>query len=93
MALKLSPETTAHVKLGSLAAGAASLVTATIFVWGIKTNGEQALAEIRDLRQEWKEEMVPCVRKVDRLWWMHDNGQSNPPTVTHNAIVPKVSAP
>lgn len=64
MAIKLSPETTANIQLGSLIVVAGALVTATVFVLGIKTNGEQALSEIKALREEQK----PMTEKVQRLW-------------------------
>ena len=68
MAIKLSPETTANLQLGSIITGAVALVVGTIFVWTIKLNGEQALAEIKAIR----EETGPALKKIDRLWWEYE---------------------
>lgn len=62
--MKLSPETTANIQLGSIITGAGALVVGTIFVWTIKTNGDQALAEIKSMREEQR----PVLEKVHRLW-------------------------
>ena len=77
MAIKLSPETTANIQLGTLIVVAGALVTATVFVVGIKSNGEQALAEIKNLREEQR----PVIEKVHRLWsdyeWRMAQGKGN----------------
>lgn len=83
MAIKLSPETTANIQLGSIITGAVALVVGTIFVWTIKTNGEQALAEIKNMREDQK----PMAEKVHRLWsdyeWRLASG--------HNTALPGVN--
>ena len=75
MAMKLSPETTANLQLGSLATCAIAIVVATIFVWTIKTNSEQAVSEIKAFR----EEVVPAMKKVDRLWWDYETRTAGRP--------------
>jgi hypothetical protein len=67
-AMRVSPETQVLVKAGSLVTGAVSLVIATVFVWQIKTNSEQALAEQREFRRE----IAPALEKVQRLWWDYE---------------------
>lgn len=67
-AINISPETAANITLGSIISCAIALVVGTIFVWTIKTNGEQALAEIKAVR----EELTPAIKKLDRLWWEHE---------------------
>jgi len=64
MAIKLSPETTANLQLGGIITCAGGIVVATIFVWTIKTNGDQALSEIKSMREEQR----PVLEKVHRLW-------------------------
>jgi hypothetical protein len=70
--MNLGPDTKATLRLATIISTVGFIISATVFLWTIKTNGEQALAEIKEMRQEWKDEMVPCVRKVDRLWWDYE---------------------
>lgn len=65
---RISEDTQVLVKLGSVIACAAALVLATVFVWQIKTNSEQALSEIRSMRAEF----TPAAEKVQRLWWEYE---------------------
>lgn len=76
MAIKFSPETTANIQLGTLVVVAGALITATVFVIGIKTNSEQALAEIKAFR----EEAGPALKKVDRLWWDYETRTAGRPS-------------
>lgn len=55
-------------KVGTMATLVGALVTASIFIWSIKTNAEQSLSEIRTLRQE----IGPSLQKIDRLWWEYE---------------------
>lgn len=50
----LGPDTKATLKLATLVSAICFTVSATIFLWTIKENGEKALAEIKELRQDWK---------------------------------------
>lgn len=68
MSFTISPETKATFQLGLLFAGASAIVTGTIFVWTIKLNVEVACDEIKAIRAE----MVPAIKKVDRLWWDYE---------------------
>jgi hypothetical protein len=63
--IQISPETMVAAKLGGIVSGVVCIVMGTIFVWGIKTNSETALSEIKAMRQE----MAPCVDQVKQLWW------------------------
>lgn len=80
MAIKLSPETIVNLQLGGIFVAAAALVTGTIFVWTIKTNGEQALTEIKAIR----EETGPALKKIDRLWWDYETRIASRPS-SHQA--------
>jgi hypothetical protein len=64
MALKLTPETIVNLQVGGILTCAGGIVVATIFVWTIKTNGDQALSEIKSMREEQR----PVIEKVHRLW-------------------------
>jgi hypothetical protein len=64
----ITPETKVAVQLGGIITAAISLVSATIFVWTIKSNGEQALAEIR-LMNERFEKMMP---EHQRMWFEYE---------------------
>ncbi len=55
-------------KVGTMLTIASALVAASIFIWSIKTNAEQSVSEIKNLR----EEMTPALRKIDRLWWEYE---------------------
>jgi hypothetical protein len=84
MAIKISPETTANIQLGSIITGAGALVIATIFVWSIKTNSETAMADGKAMRDEVRAEfkairsdLQPVKEKVDRLWWEYERACTN----------------
>lgn len=85
----LGPDTKATLKLATLVSAICFTVSATIFLWTIKENGEKALAEIKELRQDWKGEFTPYAHKVDRLWWDHEQRSSISQTIT----TPKVGMP
>lgn len=67
-AARISEDTQVLVKIGSLLSCAGALILATIFVWQIKSNSEQALAEQRAFREELK----PIIEQHRRLWWDYE---------------------
>lgn len=66
--VRIGEDTQVLIRTGSILTGAGALIVATIFVWSIKTNSEQALSEIRGFRQE----MAPALDKVQKLWWDYE---------------------
>lgn len=84
MTIALKPETKVVVQLGGIIASVVCLVLGTIFVWTIKQNGEQALAELKAFR----EETAPKLRQVDRLWWDYEQR-----VASGRAIAPSAAAP
>lgn len=73
--IRLSEDTQVLVKNGSLISCAGALILATVFVWQIKTNSEQALiktAEALAEQRAFREELKPIVDQHRRLWWDYD---------------------
>jgi hypothetical protein len=72
---RISEETQVLVKVGSLISCAVALVIATIFVWQIKTNSEQALSKTAEALAEqraFREELKPIIEQHRRLWWDYE---------------------
>jgi hypothetical protein len=67
----VTPDTVVKVRLGVLAGIVVpcviAIATGAVWLWEAKTNGEQALVEIRELRCA----VEPIRRDLDRLKWMH----------------------
>lgn len=66
--VKLSEDTHAYVRLGTLVAILAACCTASVWLWQIKDNGDRTASAVRDLQAS----LVPYTQKVDRLWWEHN---------------------
>lgn len=64
----ITPETKVAVQLGGIITAAISLVSATVFVWTIKTNGEQALVEIRSMNERFES----LQKEHQRLWFEYE---------------------
>ena len=67
-ALNLSPATVLHVKLGTLYTVAGALISAAIFVWGIKSKVDQTYDEVAAMRSELKQ----TITHTAILWDEHE---------------------
>lgn len=66
---RVSEDTWLNIKAGALVAGAVALVTATVWLYQIKLNSEQALAKVEELHAD----LAPIIEQHRRLWWDYEN--------------------
>ncbi len=66
-ALTMSPATVLHVKLGTLYTVAGGLISAAIFIWGLKSKVDQTYDEVAMMRAELK----PVIERTVILWDEH----------------------
>ena len=80
----ITPETKVAVQLGGIIASAISIVLATIFVWTIKLNGEQALEEIRTMSRRFDS----LQEEHRRLWYEYEQRHIASKSSSSNGISP-----
>jgi len=71
--VRVSEDTYAAIRLGTLVAILVACCTASVWLWQIKDNGDRTAATVKDIQQS----LVPYTQKVDQLWWEH-HLSSNP---------------
>jgi hypothetical protein len=65
---RLSDDAWVNIKVGFLISAAVALCTATVWLYQIRIDSAQALAELREFRGK----MEPIIEQHRRLWWDYE---------------------